>query len=877
MRRGMEFGGGNVEQDKEETTDWQEAMQGVKFQGVKTFKSGGNEFLIPPTPEAETSEALKNPGIIGTFKNFLAEKFGSKKAGTGLFGLLGKQGANLSSLYGAGAGQEKIKIPGVDDGNGANEAVSDVAESINEIFQNDYTHEVVGQMADEGLRPPIWDVKRVSEKLGSNEGGWFEKQNGEKYYVKFYENPNQGRAEFIANAIYEKAGIKAAHTERVLIGGREAIASAAVENARSAAAVDQAASFDVQNGFVADAFLANWDVVGATYDNIVQNKDGLYRIDNGGSLIFRAQGGDKEFSAKEIPEIDSMRIRGRQTGEVFSGITEEEIQRQAQEFVQKVQPEDILSIVNQSGISGKARERVLQGLLGRREYLVNKYTDENDKRETAKLRRRVSVSEALQGLKNQELEKSYEGVLRMRTEVICDRDHIEGQRIDIIDKSDVGLTEVRLKVRDHSSLIAALKRKYLELEDRKQELNLAESETKGADEKIYVDKFVYEGVNNKRPQELCQAFVLQKGDIKVYIADPTKRARGRLTTIYTNNNQSGLVRSALGLVKIEMPAGMDPIEIEQTVDEILEKDLGINNALSEVTEEAAQEYKESRLKWQYKIEGELSVEEKERAERLERKEVFPGYSTLVEEGKYLEYLEKYGDDLRAIHNMGIASAEDLKMVFTQGLMCTTERFSRGLMRGGLSSVRDMDSGGADNVFTRIMGKEKRAELGGVVLILKPEIFDRTDWYSYSSDTYGSTDRSEFKKRMSPDEVFDFVANSGDYIRNNEQMFRMGIGAEYIEGVEVDAQFREEMIESLRNSGIEEINGRRIEEIIIARNPVVIGASESLSSGTDMEWNKPVHDVDKASGRSAEEVSMSYFESGGMKIAIPKNIVIAEEK
>lgn len=92
MRRGMEFGGGNVEQDKEETTDWQEAMQGVKFQGVKTFKSGGNEFLIPPTPEAETSEALKNPGIIGTFKNFLAEKFGSKKAGTGLFGLLGKQG-----------------------------------------------------------------------------------------------------------------------------------------------------------------------------------------------------------------------------------------------------------------------------------------------------------------------------------------------------------------------------------------------------------------------------------------------------------------------------------------------------------------------------------------------------------------------------------------------------------------------------------------------------------------------------------------------------------------------------------------------------------------------------------------------------------------
>ena len=130
----MEFGGGNAEQDKKETTDWQEAMQGVKFQGAKTFKSGDNEFLIPPTPEAETDKALKNPGMLGTFKNFLAEKFGFKKAGTGVFGLLGKQGANLSGLSGASAGQEKIKIPGVDD-NEANGTASDVVESINEIFR----------------------------------------------------------------------------------------------------------------------------------------------------------------------------------------------------------------------------------------------------------------------------------------------------------------------------------------------------------------------------------------------------------------------------------------------------------------------------------------------------------------------------------------------------------------------------------------------------------------------------------------------------------------------------------------------------------------------------------------------------------------------
>ena len=83
----------------------------MKFQEAKTFNSGDNEFLIPPTLEAEKSEVLKNPGILGTFKNFLVEKIGFKKAGTGLFGLLGKQGANLSSLYGvSAAGALKLSI-----------------------------------------------------------------------------------------------------------------------------------------------------------------------------------------------------------------------------------------------------------------------------------------------------------------------------------------------------------------------------------------------------------------------------------------------------------------------------------------------------------------------------------------------------------------------------------------------------------------------------------------------------------------------------------------------------------------------------------------------------------------------------------------------
>lgn len=40
-------------------------------------------------------------------------------------------------------------------------------------------------------------------------------------------------------------------------------------------------------------------------------------------------------------------------------------------------------------------------------------------------------------------------------------------------------------------------------------------------------------------------------------------------------------------------------------------------------------------------------------------------------------------------------------------MSTTERYSRGCLRSGLSSIKDMIAGGADNVFTRITNKVRR--------------------------------------------------------------------------------------------------------------------------------------------------------------------------
>ncbi|MDO5480980.1 MAG: hypothetical protein Q4F60_01370 [Candidatus Saccharibacteria bacterium] len=671
-----------------------------------------------------------------------------------------------------------------------------------------------------------WNLTKVSRQLGSNEGGWYENPDGERYYVKFYKNPNQGRAEFVANAIYEKAGIKAVRSEMIQLDGREAIASPVIPGATAASKEAQKASEDVQKGFVADAFLANWDVVGLAFDNIVQSDDGFYRIDNGGSLIFRAQGGDKTYSPDSIPELNSMLANGRPAGEIFAGITEKEIRRQAQDLVSKVKPEDIRTIVDESGLTGEDRDRILAGLLGRREYLAKTYgksistagesvSSEKEINLGAEARRpRRSMSEAIRLVSNQEMEQSRERLVRPKTEIVCDHGHIEGQRIDVIDKRDKGVVEFKFKLREPTEKIRKMITEFNSSADQPEVVTSSGVIMKKG-------QITYEStsgpLDDYSAQVLCDAFIFEKNGVEVAIAD--YRNRHGVTKDSIVHQNSGAVRSAMGLVKIDISADMDPEKMENTLAEILGKDLGIPDALGEVPKEAEREYKVSRYKWQHAIRGELSPEQKKQAERLEREEVFPGYTTFIEKGKHEEYLSRYGKDIRAFHSLYSGDTESIHRVLTQGLMSTTERYSRGFLKKGLSSTTDIDMGGADSVFTRVGNKMARMRTDdGSLVILKPEIFDRTDWYSYSMDRYGSTEDNVFDVRLSPDALFDYVTDpiSGSCSAGNEQMFRTGIGANYIESIEVSNDSRDKIIAELRSMGLKEVDGRPIEEVITSR-------------------------------------------------------------
>lgn len=152
--------------------------------------------------------------------------------------------------------------------------------------------------------------EKTGEQAGSNPGGKWKGTDGVERYIKEYSNPVQSYTEAITNNIYRRLSINAPNSQVFSAeGGNLHFASDILPTKHTfqekAPTVEHAKEF--MDGFGADMWLANWDAVGLDSDNVVvMPSGGVARIDQGGSLLFRAQGGDKPESALEnITEWDN--------------------------------------------------------------------------------------------------------------------------------------------------------------------------------------------------------------------------------------------------------------------------------------------------------------------------------------------------------------------------------------------------------------------------------------------------------------------------------------------------------------------------------------------------------------------------------------------
>jgi len=231
-----------------------------------------------------------------------------------------------------------------------------------------------------GSEPGNFDdvLEKIGGKLGYNEGGTFEhKQTGQKFYIKFSSSGSdeQVKSEALANNLYELLGISTLGTSLITFDNKTALKSTWNPNLETIPISQMSKEAGILDSFVADAWLANWDVIGPNNDNTQKYGDKIVKIDSGGALAFGGAGGPKPFTAT-VNEIESMQDpnKAKVAYQVFQNIPTEHLVTGAQKLA-KVTDAHIDAIVDNSQISNK--ENMKEVLKARRDALVGKLLNES--------------------------------------------------------------------------------------------------------------------------------------------------------------------------------------------------------------------------------------------------------------------------------------------------------------------------------------------------------------------------------------------------------------------------------------------------------------------------------------------------------------------
>lgn len=223
------------------------------------------------------------------------------------------------------------------------------------------------------------DLVQTGPQAGSNPGGEYtDTGTGIRWYLKHPDNVEVLRNEALAARLYQLAGVDMPDVRLIQFRGKPAIASRIIDGLKvDRAALTAGRVGGVQEHFGVDAWLANWDAVGPDYANTKLNALGRgVRIDPGGALRFRAQGGMKGAAfGGEVLDLESMRNtrQNPHAAAVFQHVTRADIEDGVRRIL--AIPEDqIRAAVDEFGpLDVVEREKLLSTLLARRQDLAKKY------------------------------------------------------------------------------------------------------------------------------------------------------------------------------------------------------------------------------------------------------------------------------------------------------------------------------------------------------------------------------------------------------------------------------------------------------------------------------------------------------------------------
>lgn len=224
---------------------------------------------------------------------------------------------------------------------------------------------------------------RVSEKKGSNPGGLFRhKVTGEEWYLKFPDSDLNAKNELLANRLYRMAGIDVPETTilRRLDGSIGVASKWESDLALERLPSNLAKAKGVKEGFVVDAWLANWDVVGSNYDNLLLRASGsAVRIDSGGALLYRAKNGLKGSAfGSEVGELKSFLSAAKNPSsfKVFGDVTRLEMKESAKRVL-AITDDDIRKTLAEHGpyASLKENKDLAELLIKRKSFIAKEFPE----------------------------------------------------------------------------------------------------------------------------------------------------------------------------------------------------------------------------------------------------------------------------------------------------------------------------------------------------------------------------------------------------------------------------------------------------------------------------------------------------------------------
>jgi len=266
------------------------------------------------------------------------------------------------------------------------------------LWDNDLTQDekdgilALTQQAKAAETPTIMfheDFPKIGPKPGGSMDGFLAKHTptGEEWIVKIPAGADAESMAFneaLSAQLYRAAGVNHADVHYVKgPQGEHWAVSKMLPNAKKVTRDTMAQSPEVLENMAVDAWLGNWDVVGLEFDNIISSGGRLYRIDAGGSMKFRAMGGQKEIDdwlqRPDIQEMDTFREPSinAQSASVFGKASQAQIEVGVRKVlaVTDAQIDDILDKFGPDnrglGVMVKAEYRA--ALISRRDWLAKKF------------------------------------------------------------------------------------------------------------------------------------------------------------------------------------------------------------------------------------------------------------------------------------------------------------------------------------------------------------------------------------------------------------------------------------------------------------------------------------------------------------------------